>query len=438
MDIIVNNIWSNLKTNNKKLRKILEKKYSRKLPGVEYSNNYQRNRWDGKKRFFSKGGRFGTGLLYSILEDLAVAGLDYTLTDKRNLYHLEESDVSGLSLRDYQEDLVSMALSKRGCIVQAPTGSGKTMVLLAVLQALRGRTGVVFFTKKQLLFQTYKKLKEYGFDPGVAFGDGVELKPLMLCTAQSIHKIIDTHLETSEFIIFDEVHEFSKGKITTSMVKSFPKASIRIGMTATPPAEDYALLNIVSFLGPVVSDVDASGLIEEGFLTQPKITMLDLEDQGSADDIGLTYREIYEKYITDNEVRNDILSELVASIRKKPSKTLILVKDLKHAKTLQDMIPNSYKLEGMDSLTVREEVIQKFKEEETSVIIGTTIFQTGVDIPEITHLINARGLKSEIATLQALGRALRIHETKKEVFIYDFLDKVPYLGAHANKRIKSL
>ena len=165
--------------------------------------------------------------------------------------------------------------------------------------------------------------------------------------------------------------------------------------------------------------------------------MLDLPDQGSADDIGVLYRDLYEKYITDNELRNSMISTLTKTIIEKPSKVLILVKDLKHAKTLQESIPNSYKLEGMGSLLTREKTIEAFKEREAAVIIGTTIFQTGIDIPEITHLINARGLKSEIATLQAMGRALRIHDTKKEVFIYDFLDKVLYLGAHAKKRIKS-
>ena len=43
-------------------------------------------------------------------------------------------------------------------------------------------------------------------------------------------------------------------------------------------------------------------------------------------------------------------------------------------------------------------------------------------------------MKSEIATLQALGRALRRHETKDKVFIYDFLDKEKYLRNHSRAR----
>ena len=60
--------------------------------------------------------------------------------------------------------------------------------------------------------------------------------------------------------------------------------------------------------------------------------------------------------------------------------------------------------------------------------------QTGVNIEEITHLINARGLKSEVATIQALGRALRKHESKDQVYVYDFMDNAKYLRAHSKAR----
>ena len=68
------------------------------------------------------------------------------------------------------------------------------------------------------------------------------------------------------------------------------------------------------------------------------------------------------------------------------------------------MIPGALALEGKDDVMTRKETIKAFTEGDLSVLIGTKIMQTGIDIPEITHLINARGLKSEIATLQALGR----------------------------------
>ncbi|MFN9960770.1 MAG: helicase-related protein, partial [bacterium] len=87
------------------------------------------------------------------------------------------------------------------------------------------------------------------------------------------------------------------------------------------------------------------------------------------------------------------------------------------------------------SISDRYNAISKFRGcKESSVLIGTKILQTGVNIEEITHFINARGMKSEIATLQALGRALRRHDDKEVVYVYDFMDKEKHLHQHSKAR----
>lgn len=436
--IIINNNSSILKTDNKKLLTTLEKKYSAKVPGYNYSAAYRKHGWNGEKKFFSsKTGKFGTGLLSHIEEDLTYLGIDYKIEDSRNATHSDDIELPGITLRDYQESMVRNALKAKGCIIKAPTGAGKTLILGGILKALEGKTGLIFFTKKQLLKQTYDDLRKWGIDVGLAFGDGVIIKPMTLCTVQSIDKVIDTHLKTSDFIIFDEVHEFAKGKVATKVIKSFPNAAYRIGMTATVPRDPMSRLNLISGLGRVIEEVDAKGLIDDGFLTEPIIQIIPMKDTGTVEDTELSYREVYEKFVTENDIRNDMIVELTEKIQKNRSRTLIIVKDLKHAEILHQRIPNSFKLEGKDDLATRKKTINAFKDDKVSVLIGTTIMQTGIDIPEITHLINARGLKSEIATLQAMGRALRIHKSKNQVFIYDFFDRAPYLEKHAKERIKS-
>ena len=437
MLIIVHNIHSILKTDNKKLKNILHKKYRQRVDGYSYSTAYKKGYWDGYKSFFSeKTGKFGTGMLRHILSDLKIAGLSATIDDQRTSIEYEDSDVSSIELRPYQQDLVSRALELQNCIIKAPTGSGKTVVLASILQALKGKTGLIFFTKKQLLHQTYTFLTSHGFDVGVAFGDGIDIKPLTLCTIQSIDKVIDSHLKTSEFIIFDEVHEFSRGKIASKAIESFPNACVRIGMTATVPQNNLDKLTLISALGQVIEEATATDLVESGFLTEPIIEIIKVPDcLECIDDIA--YRDIYRKCITENETRNKMVRDLVADITQNPCKVLILTKDLEHAKILKELLPGSFKLEGKDDLITRGKTIKEFTAKEHGVLIGTTIMQTGVDIPEITHLINARGLKSEIATIQAMGRALRIHDSKIKVYIYDFLDNAPYLTNHAKQRIKS-
>ena len=413
---------------------MLRKKYSAKPAGYRYSKAYKRG-WDGTKHFITSKGFCGTGLVPFIVEDLISASISYETLDERNA-PLDRVDIEipTVTYRPYQEKLIRLALERRMAIIESPTGSGKTIILAGILKALSGKRGLIFFTQKSILLQTYNYLKSIGFDVGIAYGDGLDLKPVTLCTVQSVEKVLDTHLKSADFIVFDEVHEFSKGKLTTSVIKSFPNAMYRFGMSATIPKDRLAKLNIVSYLGGVISDVDVKELVEFGFLTPPVITFLKMPKYTDHSLLNSTYFDIYDSYVINNDHRNKRIQRLCLDILKKDGRVLVLVKNLKHLETLRDLIPGSITLEGKDHMLLREEAIEKFRSSKGSVLIGTKIMQTGIDIPEITHLINARGLKSEIATIQALGRALRIHESKKEVQIYDFADEVPYLKEHSSAR----
>ena len=249
MKIFVKNVTSLLKTDNKELLSILRKKYSAKIPGARYSKAFKRG-WDGSKYFITEKGSFGTGLLPFIEHDLISAELDYSIVDERDpLIDSPDIEVDGIEYRGYQEKLILQALEAGTALIEAPTGAGKTIILAGLLKALEGKHGLIFFTQTSLLEQTYDFLTKFGFDVGRVYGAGTDIKPITLCTVQSIHKVLDSHLDQSEFVIFDEVHEFSKGKLTTKVVKSFPNANYRFGMSATMPRDRMAKLNLVSYLG---------------------------------------------------------------------------------------------------------------------------------------------------------------------------------------------
>jgi len=299
---------------------------------------------------------------------------------------------------------------------------------------------VILFNAKQLLTQTYDFLTEAcGMDNiGLCFGEGYIYGDIMLCTVQSVERILDTHLEEAEVLMVDECHEFSNGKTTLAALRSFPKAVYRLGFTATPPSEDIPRYNLEGALGGVMQSVGTADLVDEGKLTKPIIQLIDRPYEASGVDEDLGFLDVYEEYIVANESRNNIIKEIVNDIRKtnEQARILILTKSLDHGRTLEEMVGGSVEfLEGANSIGERYDCISRFRAcDGPSVLIGTKILQTGVNIEEITHFINARGMKSEIATLQALGRALRRHDSKDVVYIYDFLDKEKYLSDHSVAR----
>ena len=437
MQIIKGNIYSKLETDNKKLLKLLEKKYTFKVPNAFYAMKNSRGKWDGNKKFFSsKTGKFGTGLLSAILEDLKTVKAEFNLLEKVSTMPIHQESIPSLSLRDYQREALEKIDFHNGRgVIKAPTGSGKTLILAEICNKYKNCFGLVFFTKKQILYQTYEFLKKHGIDCGIVCGDSHEIKPITLCTIQSIDKIIDTHLDTAKFIIFDEIHEFGKGKISISCLKSFPKAEVRLGFSATPPSENTHKYTVQSFLGPIIYDITSKELIEQEFLAEPNIFILKASPPKKyLFDSKTNYQKTYQEYIIENPNRNKQIEDIVKSINK--GKILILTKNLQHAHILKEKIKGSFQLEGKDPMSLRNSTIKKFLKQDKAILIGTVILQTGVDIPEITHFINARGMKSEIATIQAMGRALRMADNKTTALIYDFFDDTIYLNKHSEERIR--
>lgn len=445
MRIVVSNLWSKLETDNPELLKALDKLYTFRVEGAVYSQAFKRGQWDGKKHFITPGGKFRTGLLQRVLTDLRKIGATPTFlnsipVDPAYTYNPEVVEkVGDYVLRDYQKHLVARALIERRGIVDAPTGSGKTLIVASILQELVGKKTLILFHQKHILTQTYDFLKKCGIpDLGLCFGEGFIQGNIMLCTVQSIEKILDTH-EDCEILMVDEVHEFASGKITVAAINSFDNTIFRFGFTGTVPRDKIKLFTLEGAFGPVIKEVSTSDLVERGQLAKPIIQILLQEYPELVErQYYMSYDEIYNECIVKHDGRTTKLVDIVKHVQanNKESKIMILVKNLEHGKRLHEMLypMGSFYLQGEDDISVRYDTIKKFLGKDQSILIGTKILQTGINIEEITHFIMARGLKSEVATLQAIGRALRKYTDV--VYIYDFYDKVKYLEAHSKARIK--
>ena len=441
MQIEVGNLQSRIVTDNPELLKTLQKLYTFKVPGAEFTSAYKSRRWNGDKKFISDSGLFRTGLLNSILKDLKRVECEPEISEEKTHLELNPYDIPGITLYDFQKQLVKDALEIQRGVIQSPTGSGKTVILAALIKALWGRPMVILFRAKQLLIQTYKfltedcKIKNVGF----AFGEGYQEDDIMLCTVQSVDKILDSHLETAEVLFIDEVHEFPNGKVTKAAIESFPKATHRYGLTATPPKDAIPKFTLEGALGPTIVAKSTAELIEEGKLTKPVVQFIKIPRKDHRD-TDLTYPQVYDQYIVNNKNRNQKIAKIVDKTftGKNQAKILILVKNIQHIHNLLHLMPFADSIQGEDDLSVRYSKINKFLESGKSCLIATKVAQTGVNIKEITHIINGAGYKSEIPTVQGLGRALRKHESKLLVYYYDFVDPYKYLSEHSKNRKKIL
>ena len=444
MKIKVGILDSLIETDNPDLLRALSDKWAFPINGYQYTPAYRRRGWDGKKRFISNQGKFKTGLLNDILENLKQIKCDpiieTEITSSRFLEGVVE--LGKQKLYDYQIDACNKALSLNRCLLKSPTGSGKTLMIASLVNMFPDEKIVILFDERSILTQTYEYLtKKCWFeDIGICMGGEYKDGRVMLCTVQSIDKILDYYIDSTKVLIVDEVHKFSKGEVAVAAIQSFPNALYRFGFTATLPDDPIALYTLKGAFGPIVETKSTKDLIEDQKLAKPIIQIIEYVDELKPEDVDDSYASLYDKFIVNSGKRNKLIIDLCWKIyytNNKNYRVCILVKNLEHLRILKEALPNAYSLEGVNSLQERKSSIKSFlNSDKPSFLIGTKVLQTGINIEEITHLINARGLKDKIPTLQGLGRGMRKMDGKSVVMVYDFMDKIPYLEAHSKARIK--
>jgi len=150
------------------------------------------------------------------------------------------------------------------------------------------------------------------------------------------------------------------------------------------------------------------------------------------------YKELYEDMIMNNEERNRAIVKKAVELARKGHRVLIDVKRIEHGKILKEMLAeNGIKAEFLSSESPnRWEILEEFKEGRIPVLIST-LLKEGVDIPEISAIILAGGGKSDIMTIQTIGRALR-PKTGMKAVIVDVQDDDPLLFTHFIERQKAL
>jgi superfamily II DNA or RNA helicase len=191
--------------------------------------------------------------------------------------------------------------------------------------------------------------------------------------------------------------------------------------------------------GPKICDVDAKFLIDKGFLVKPHIFYKEVKKIAKP---GTTYQEVYKRYIVENVDRNNLILKATKILLKDNRNILILFKQIKHGKMIAELLEDNnistILLNGSMSSSDRQSIIKEVKSGKHRVILASTIFDQGVDIPILDALILAGGGASSGRLLQRVGRVIRTFENKSDAIVYDFLDNCKYLKNHSEKRFKIL
>jgi len=379
-----------------------------------------------------------------------------------------------ITLRPYQNEVINLIQenikNKYGMSFQLPTGTGKTIVILNLIYRLKLKTLILVDTK-DLLYQWHNEIKRcLNYDAGIV-GDGqFILKDITVATVQSIwnylkqcgynnndngyNGLLDELIEnegideddeapiTNEFfsnfslIDLDEMH-IGAANTYLKVLKSFSTAYY-IGQSATTWRTDRMEKLLWGILGTVDYKLERKTAEENGYLTKTIIKIIDGINLSDYDD-DTNFQTIRKSVITD-EYRNKLISDISITL---PKPCLILTEQVNHLNNIKTAFEKYHPeikiatLTGKDKSEKREEIKSKFLNGNIDVLI-TTIFKKGTDIPSIKSLILSFPMKSDVAIIQMIGRALRLHNGKNEAIIVDIRDTGnKYVNDWFNERIST-
>jgi len=388
--------------------------------------------WDGRVRLLTKDDTFPTGLLFRLQAFLQTKGIQPIVEDKRTAPR--PSLALELALpwepRDYQFAALEIAKKEPRGVYQMSVSSGKTATAAMVIAC--HKTNTLFVTPdtglREQAFNDFEKWFNVPVSKNVT-----ATAPIIVANIQSLMNKDPKFFARFKMLVIDEFHH-SAAETYLKLNKWCVNAYYRYGFTGTFLRTDGSDMSMHGVLSKVIFKKTASELIEEGYIVRPHIT---ITRHATPRMHGYDYKRAYDYIIRDgifNKRIADIANEKISEKRQ----TLILVRRKEHGETLAAMIPKASYLSGDDDTRTREQVKAQFNRKEIPCLIATAIFGEGIDIPCIDVLINARCQKTEIQTVQGIGRALRKAPGKDMAEVYDFLIVgQKHLQAHSVERILS-
>ena len=193
-------------------------------------------------------------------------------------------------------------------------------------------------------------------------------------------------------------------------------APYRIFLSATPRRTDGATLKLMAGSGPVLFTTTAEEQIEKGRLCELDISyqMFDHKLHNEYDQ-GINYSDAYKVFIVENKRRNEecIIKPTLKMIDE-GRHVLVLIQQIDHGHILKDLFIE-HGIEANDIRFIwgetpdklRQSAVQEFRKGEFKVMIGSTIFDAGVNIPIISGVVLGGAGNSDITLIQRIGRGAR-------------------------------
>ena len=349
-------------------------------------------------------------------------------------------------LRPAQDEAVAGITKYDHGLICAPTAFGKTAVA-AWLIAKRAVKTLVLVHRQQLLDQWRERLAMFlntPIDEVGQLGGGKTKRTGVIDVAviQSLHRDKEVKDFVAEYghVIVDECHHLSA--FTFERVMRAVKAKFVVGLTATPTRKDGHHPIIYMQCGPARYTMAARTMTDSTpfeHVVIPKTTDFRTVVAGES-----TIQDVYGALTTDEDRNNLIVNDVVRAMVQGRS-PLVLTGRTEHIAQLETALAgrvrNIIVLKGGMGRKQRREVSERLaniSDTEQRLILATgSYIGEGFDDARLDTLFLAMPISWKGTLQQYVGRLHRLHDAKRVVEVYDYVDaNVLMLARMYNRRLK--
>lgn len=407
-----------------------------KFLNPKWLENERLGRWNRgtprELRFFDKVRDHGLWIPRGYIRQLILLcrryEIPYQIDDRRRRLPDVNYTFNG-KLKVFQQQAVQAMLAKEFGTLNAPTGSGKTVMALYIISK-RSQPALIVVHTKDLAHQWVRRIEEFLGVPAdeVGFiGDGRKVfgGKITVALVQSLYKCSEEAAQQVGFLVVDECHR-CPSRTFTEAVSEFD-SQYMLGLSATPWRRDKLTKVIFWHLGDLHHKVDQRRLVESGDVLSAEVIVRETDFKPYYDPTN-EYSKMMSELTADDKRNHLIASDIAREAGSSAGICLVLSDRKKHCETLRALLRYKYKvfselLTGDLSVGQREAVLDRLNQGDVKVLLATgQLIGEGFDHQDLSPLFLVTPIKFSGRVIQYLGRVLRPAPGKTKARVYDYVD----------------
>lgn len=340
-----------------------------------------------------------------------------------------------MKLRAYQEQVIEKARSllrsgRKKIIIQAATGSGKTIVAAAIVSAAIEKSKKVLFLVhfRQLAYQAIERFTEFGIGDMVglimAGEDSFLSRPVQVAMVQTYSRRLqlpdNRWFCDADLVIYDECHA-SIAKTRKAVLELYKENAVIIGLTATPCRADGRGLGEV--YEDIVECISIESLTKEGHLVP--VIYYGCKELPDLNNIPIVAGDYNKKVLGERVDKPKLIGDIYDNWARiaHDRQTVIFATNVKHSKHIKELfqsrgVPTEH-IDAHSPEEERQDVLKRFKNGDVQVVTNVGVFSEGADFPWASCVVLARPSKSYARFVQMAGRGLRPFPGKDNCIVID-------------------